>query len=132
MKHDFMPWRGGLSWPADWPAEPPRLRHMPLPGRLAIPIRCAEYKCKAAGTVVQKGQALLENSGGPAAPARLRITGETRISLTNGSKLPAVVVEIEASDAEPALAAEELAVTAGDLPEITLSAVLDRLIQSGV
>src|SRR5205814_10027098 len=84
------------------------------------------------GTVVQKGQALLENSGGPAAPARLRITGEKRVSLTNGAQLAAVMVEIEASDAEPALAAEELAVTPADLPEITLASVLDPLIQSGV
>jgi len=132
MKHDFMPWRGGLSWPADWPVEPPRLRHMPLPGRLAIPIRCGEHKCKEVGTVVQRGQALLENPGGPAAPARLRIVGEKKISLTNGSQLPGVVVDIEASDAEPSMASEELTVTPADLPEITLSAVLDRLIQSGV
>src|SRR5215212_10284625 len=132
MKPDCIPWRGGLSWPADWPLEPPRLRHMPMPPRLAVPIRCGEYKCKAVGTILQKNQALLESPGGPAAPTRCRIVGERRISLTSGTQLPAVIIEIEASDAEPALAAEELVVTPADLPEITLQAVLDRLQQSGV
>jgi H+/Na+-translocating ferredoxin:NAD+ oxidoreductase subunit C len=132
MKHECISWRGGLSWPADWPLDPPRLRHMPMPTKLAVPIRCADHKSKPAGTLVQKGEALLESVGGPSAPTRSRIFGERRISLTNGNQLPAVVLEIESSDAEPALAAEELAVTAADLPAITLQAVLERLIQSGV
>jgi len=132
FKHDPIPWQGGLNWPSDWPIDPPRLRHMPLPPRLVIPARSTDPKPKPPGTLVQKGESLLESPGGPASPARGKIIGERIASLTNGALAYSVAVEIEATDAEPSLAAEQLTVTPADLPTMDLQAILDRLIQNGV
>jgi electron transport complex protein RnfC len=132
FKHDPIPWQGGLNWPSDWPLEPPRLRHMPLPPKLIIPARCTDPKPKPAGTVVQKGESLLESPGGPSSPARGKIIGEKIASLTNGALAYSVALEIEAADAEPALAAEQLTVTPSDLPTMDLAGILTRLTQNGV
>src|SRR3989440_751074 len=132
FKHDPIPWQGGLSWPSDWPAEPPRLRHMPLPPRLVIPARSADPKPKAPGTVVGKGESLLESLGGPSSPARGKIAGERIASLTSGALAYSVAMEVEPEEADPILAAEHLAVTPADLPTMDLAGVLDRLIHNGV
>src|SRR5207247_5435730 len=115
FKHDPMPWQGGLNWPSDWPMEPPRLRHMPLPPKLVIPARSSEPKIKPAGTVVQKGESLLESPGGPISPAHAKIIGEKIASLTSGALAYSVAIEIDGPEAEPALAAEQLTVTPADL-----------------
>ncbi|HEV8605797.1 MAG TPA: 4Fe-4S dicluster domain-containing protein [Tepidisphaeraceae bacterium] len=105
---------------------------MPLPPRLIIPARSPDPKPKPAGTVLQKGQSLLESPGGPSAPARSKIIGERIVSLTNGALAYSVALEIDAPDAESSLAAEQLTVSAADLPTMDLPGILDRLLHSGV
>ncbi len=105
---------------------------MPLPPRLIVPARAPDPKPKAAGTMVQKGESLLESPGGPSAPARAKIIGERIVSLTNGALAYSVALEIDAPDAESTLAAEQLTVSPADLPTMDLAAILDRLLHSGV
>src|SRR3954468_21970497 len=132
FKHDPITWQGGLNWPSDWPLEPPRLRHMPLPPKLIIPARCAAPRPKPTGTIVQKGESLLESPGGPAAPARAKIIGERIASLTSGALAYSVAVEIDEGEADPSLAAEQLTVSASEVPTMDLDGVLARLTQNGV
>ena len=105
---------------------------MPLPPKLLIPARCTDPKPKPAGTIVQKGESLLESPGGPAAPARAKIIGERIASLTSGALAYSVAVEIDEGEPDPSLAAEQLTVNASEVPTMDLDGVLARLAQNGV
>jgi electron transport complex protein RnfC len=105
---------------------------MPLPTHLIIPARSTDPKIKPPGTLVPKGQSLLESPGGPSAPADCKITGERIVRLTSGALAYSVAIEIESTTTEPSLAAEQFTVTQSDLPDMDHEAVLTRLSQNGV
>ncbi|HEX4052826.1 MAG TPA: 4Fe-4S dicluster domain-containing protein [Tepidisphaeraceae bacterium] len=122
---------------AVWPDQPPEFSRVPLPDRLLVPLGAAGAEAKAppSGTVVHRGQVLVdrapESSHLPVAPAD-GVLGHVRpIRLTNGR--PAVAVELVVDRAGPGNFKEDIKDSDGRQADSSgLVAWIERLRRAGV
>jgi len=130
---------------AESPEQPSsHFRVLEAPTRLWVPCTAHaspdEMHFKPAGTLVAVGESLIENDAGfgntPLAPAASHIVDTGRVTLTNGSEVPAVLLETIESAATPGgfspISTEAVAGTLSGLGTAALRINIERLRGGGV